>query len=116
LAFAFLLAFLAYPGSARAARDRVPAVDWAIGLLGAFTAAYIFLFYVALSTRPGQPTWLDLAVGIVGLVILLETTRRALGPPLVIVALVFLAYTFLGPYIPEVIQHKGASLSRVISH
>jgi TRAP transporter 4TM/12TM fusion protein len=116
LAFAFLLAFLAYPGSARAARDRVPAVDWAIGLLGAFTAAYIFLFYVALSTRPGQPTWLDLAVGIVGLVILLETTRRALGPPLVIVALVFLAYTFLGPYMPEVIQHKGASLSRVISH
>lgn len=116
LAFALLLAFLAFPGSKRAARDRVPAVDWGLGLIGAFVAAYIFLFYVSLSLRPGQPNTLDMAVGIVGLLILLETTRRALGPPLVFVALAFLAYTFLGPYMPEVIQHKGASVTRLISH
>ncbi|WP_162914671.1 TRAP transporter permease [Desertibaculum subflavum] len=116
LAFALLLAFLAYPGSRGAPRDRVPAVDWTIGLLGAFVAAYIFLFYVSLSTRPGQPNWADMVVGVGGLVILLEATRRALGPPLVVVALVFLAYTFLGPYMPEVIQHKGASVERLISH
>lgn len=116
LAFALLLTFLAYPGSKAASRARVPVVDWTVGLIGAFVAAYIFLFYVSLSTRPGQPNWADMAVGVAGLVILLEATRRALGPPLVIVALVFLAYTFLGPYMPEVIQHKGASVERLISH
>ena len=50
------------------------------------------------------------------MVLLLEATRRALGLPMVIVALVFLGYTFAGPYMPDLIAHKGASLSRAMSH
>ncbi|MDP2004523.1 MAG: TRAP transporter permease, partial [Rubrivivax sp.] len=50
-----------------------------------------------------------------GVVLLLEATRRALGLPMVIVALVFLGYTFGGPYMPDMIAHKGASLSRAAS-
>jgi len=116
LAFALFLCFLAYPAGRRSARDRVPIADWGLALIGAAVAAYIFVFYVSLSTRPGQPNTADLVIGVAGVLILLEATRRALGPPLVIVSLVFLTYTFLGPLMPEVIQHKGASISRVVSH
>jgi TRAP transporter 4TM/12TM fusion protein len=116
LAFAIFLAYLAYPALARSPRDRVPALDWVLAVVGALCASYLFVFYRELSTRPGQPTTQDLVVGVVGVVLLLEATRRALGLPMVIVALVFLTYTFGGRYMPDLIAHKGASLSRVVSH
>lgn len=116
LAFAVFLTFTAFPALKRSPRDRVPVLDWVIALVGALCAAYIFLFYVALSDRPGAPTDYDLVVGVVGMVLLLEATRRALGPPLMVVAIVFLIYTFAGPHMPDVIAHKGASLSKAMSH
>jgi TRAP-type uncharacterized transport system fused permease subunit len=116
LAFAIFLTFTAFPASKRSPRDRVPPSDWVIAVVGAFTAAYLFIFYEALSNRPGDPTTMDLVVGVAGLVLLLEATRRALGPPLTIVAIVFLIYTFAGPHMPDVIAHKGASLSKGMSH
>jgi TRAP transporter 4TM/12TM fusion protein len=116
LAFAIFLAYTAFPALKRSPRDRIPVQDWVFALVGAFCAAYIFLFYTELSDRPGIPTTTDLVVGVVGMVLLLEATRRALGPPLMVVALVFLTYTFAGPYMPEVISYKGASLSKVMSH
>ena len=116
LAFAIFLAFTAFPAFKRSPRDRIPIQDWAFALVGAFCAAYLFLFYNQLSERPGAPTTFDLVVGVCGMILLLEATRRALGPPLMVVALVFLLYTFFGPYMPEVISYKGASLSKVMSH
>ena len=116
LAFAVLLAFLAYPAFDRSPRAYVPVVDWVFALVGAFCAGYLFVYYRELATRPGQPTTQDLVVALTGIVLLLETTRRALGLPMVIVAVVFLGYTFGGPYMPDLIAHKGASLSRAMSH
>ncbi|HEX9770282.1 MAG TPA: C4-dicarboxylate ABC transporter, partial [Kiloniellales bacterium] len=88
LALAIFLAYTAYPALKRSPRDRIPIQDWVFALVGAFCAGYIFLFYVELSGRPGQPTTVDLIVSGVGMVLLLEATRRALGPPLMVVALV----------------------------
>jgi TRAP transporter 4TM/12TM fusion protein len=116
LAFAVFLAYMAYPATKYSRRDVVPVLDWVFALVGAFCAAYLFLFYRDLAQRPGQPTTVDLTVAVVGIVLLLEATRRALGLPMVIVALVFLVYTFGGPYMPDMIAHKGASLSRAMSH
>ncbi|MGI9333301.1 MAG: TRAP transporter permease [Gammaproteobacteria bacterium] len=116
LAFAIFLAFTAYPAFKRSPRDFIPPQDWLFAIVGAFCAAYLFLFYSELADRSGNPTTLDLAVGVAGLVLLLEATRRALGPPLMVVATVFLIYTFAGQYMPEVIAHKGASLSKAMSH
>ncbi len=116
LAFAIFLAFLVYPALSRSPRDRVPALDWLLAAVGAFCASYLFFFYRELSTRPGQPTTQDLVVAVVGMVLLLEATRRALGLPMVIVACLFLVYTFGGRYMPDMIAHKGASLSRVMTH
>ena len=116
LAFAVFLTFTAFPALKRSPRDRVPILDWVFALVGAFCAGYIFLFYVALSQRPGAPTDYDLVVSVIGMILLLEATRRALGPPLMVVAIVFLLYTFGGPYMPDVIAHKGASLAKTMSH
>lgn len=116
LAFAVFLAFLAYPASQRSPRDRVPLTDWVMALVGAFCAAYLFLFYRDLATRPGQPITQDIVAGVIGMVLLLEATRRVLGLPMVVVAIVFLIYTFGGPHMPELLAHKGASLSRAMTH
>lgn len=116
LAFAVFLGFLAYPAHKRSPRDFVPAIDWLLALVGAFCAAYLFTFYRELATRPGQPTTMDVWTAVVGIVLLLEATRRVLGLPMVIVATVFLGYTFAGPLMPELLAHRGASLDRAMTH
>ena len=116
LGFAIFLAFLAFPALKRSPRRRIPIQDWVIAVVGAFCATYRFWFYEALATRPGLPTDLDIFVSAVGLVLLLEATRRSLGPPLMAVALVFMGYTFFGnaAWVPDVIKYQGASLNRAM--
>jgi TRAP transporter 4TM/12TM fusion protein len=116
LAFAMFLAFTACPAFARSPRDRVPLADWVLALAGAFAAGYLFLFYRELAQRPGQPTTQDIVVATTGLLLLLEATRRAVGWPMALLALLFIAYSMGGPYLPEVLEHKGASLNRLMSH
>nr|WP_158118827.1 TRAP transporter permease [Vibrio cidicii] len=116
LTFAVFLAFTAYPALKNSPRDRIPLIDWLLALAGSFSAAYIYLFYTELAGRSGAPTTLDIIASVTGMILLLEATRRALGPPLMLVAAVFLLYTFAGPYMPEVIAHKGASLNKAMSH
>ncbi len=116
LAFALFLAFLAYPAYRSSPRRRIPALDWALAIAAAFCGAYIMLFYASLSTRPGSPITQDLVVSVLGLALLLEAARRALGLPMVVLALVFIAYIFGGRYMPDMIAHKGASLGKGMSH
>ncbi|WP_411794927.1 TRAP transporter permease [Halomonas sp. A29] len=116
LAFAMFLAFMAYPAFKRSPRDRIPIQDWVLALVGAFCAAYIFLYYAELSNRPGSPILRDVIVGVVGILVLLEATRRALGPPLAIVASLFLLYSLFGPYMPGILAHRGVSLYGLINH
>ena len=116
LAFAIFLAFLAFPALKRSPRDYIPIQDWVIALVAAFCTGYQFLFFLELSDRPGLPTQMDIVVSVIGLAVILEATRRALGPPLMVVAAVFMCYTFFGHLAPEVIQWKGASLNKAMSH
>jgi len=116
LAFALLLAFLAYPAFKRSPRDRVPLMDIALGLVAAACAAYLFLDYSQLAQRPGNLTTLDLVTACVGIPLLLEATRRALGPPLAIIALVFLVYSVAGPWMPGLLAHRGVSFTALANH
>jgi TRAP transporter 4TM/12TM fusion protein len=116
LAFAVFLAFLAYPALKRSPRHYIPLHDWIMALVAAFCAAYLFLFYDSLSQRPGAPNTQDVIVACIGIVLLLEATRRALGPPLMVVALVFLVYAFAGPYMPGILAHQGVSLHALVNH
>ncbi|WP_299260678.1 TRAP transporter permease [uncultured Kushneria sp.] len=116
LGFALFIAFLSWPALKRSPKDRVPATDWIMAAVAAFCALYIYLFYAQLSNRPGNPITQDVIVGVMGLILLLEGTRRALGPPLMIVALVFLGYSLAGPYMPGMLAHRGVSFEALINH
>jgi len=116
LAFAVFLSYTAYPSFKSSPRDYIPIQDWVLGMIAAFCASYLYFFYAGLAERPGDPTQLDIIVAVTGLVLLLEATRRALGPPLMVVAAIFCIYTFGGQFMPDVIAHKGASLNKGMSH
>jgi len=116
LGLALFLAYTAYPAFKSSSRTQIPAIDWLLALAGAFAGAYLFLFYNQLALRPGQPTLMDLVTAGAGIALLLEATRRSLGLPMVLVAAFFMLFTFAGPYMPEAVQHKGASLSRFLTH
>ena len=116
LSFAVFLSYTAYPTFKASPRDYIPVQDWIVALIGAFCSAYLLIFYTELSDRPGNPTQLDLIVAVIGMITLLEATRRALGPPLMVVATIFIIYTFGGAHMPDIIAHKGASLSKGMSH
>ncbi|MGO4388912.1 TRAP transporter permease [Microvirga sp. 2YAF29] len=116
LGLGLFLAYMAYPAFKRSPRAYVPPLDWVLALAGAFAGAYLFLFYRELAARPGQPTTMDLVTAGAGILLLLEATRRSLGLPMVIVALVFIGFTFGGPYMPDVLLHRGASISKFLQH
>jgi TRAP transporter 4TM/12TM fusion protein len=97
-------------------KDRVPIWEWALAIVGALCALYLFIFYRDIADRVGAPITQDYVAAVFGMLILLEATRRALGPALMIVASVFLMYTVLGPYMPSIIAHKGNSLSEIVNH
>jgi len=116
LAFALFLAYMAYPALKRSPRDRIPIQDWVLAAVAAFCGAYMFMFYEQLAQRPGAPILQDVIIGVVGILLLLEATRRALGPPLMIVASVFLIYSLAGPWMPGILSHGGVSLYGLINH
>jgi TRAP transporter 4TM/12TM fusion protein len=116
LGIGLFAAYLAYPFRKTSPKDRVPVPDWVFALVAGFCGAYLFLFYRELSTRPGQPTTIDFVTAVIGMLLLLEATRRVVGPPLAIIAALMLVYAFAGPWMPDVIQHKGVSLSKAVSH
>jgi len=63
-------------------KDRIPVWEWAMAVVGALSALYLFVFYDSISDRVGAPITQDFVVAVIGLMLLLEATRRALGPAL----------------------------------
>ena len=118
LAFAIFLAFLAYPALATSPRKRIPVQDWVMAGVGAFIALYGYFFYDKIVNSGGLADDTDKWVALVGLILLFEAARRALGPAMAIIATIFLGYVFFGSsdWVPEVIRWKGASLKKAMSH
>ncbi|MCX8192171.1 MAG: TRAP transporter permease, partial [Nitrososphaerales archaeon] len=90
--------------------------DIVLAILGALGGAYILIYYEELVYRVGAPTQLDVIFGAITLIMIIEATRRSVGLPLATIASVFILYTFLGPYMPGFLAHRGYSLMRVIDH
>lgn len=119
LALALALAFLAYPAAKTSPRDHIPLYDWALAILGAGAALYVFWFSreLAGTARSGLPTGAQIWIGAIGILVLLEASRRSLGPALTIVAAIFLAYSYFGQgwLIPDLIAHNGRSFTSIIN-
>ena len=121
LGFALLLAFLIFP---YARGKKVNFIDILIAITGAICCLYIYVFYDQLVDRGGILLKInftndftipvELMLGIIGILILLEATRRVIGVPLVVIAVCFLLFSYFGQYAPDIISHGGLSLKRLV--
>ena len=117
LSFGMVLAFLIYPMMKKPYfLTKIRWFGYTFATIGLVTASYIAVNYNEISLRPGNYTEFDIIIAVVAIIILLEAGRRVLGLALSIIAIVFLAYSYLGPYMPELIIHKGASLNKLAGH
>ena len=118
LAFAIFLAYMAYPALKSSPRHHIPVQDWIFALAGTFIALYGLFFYDKVVNNGGLADDVDKWVALVGLLLLFEAARRALGPAMATIAVIFLIYVFFGAsdWVPEVIRWKGASLKKAMSH
>ena len=112
--FLLLLTFLIYPVGKNAARDRIVWYDLGLAALGFALACYHWMFEGALIQRSGDPTWADLAVGTLVIVLLFEAARRVLGLALPIICATFLAYGLFGQYLPSLLAHRGYGFDQIV--
>ncbi len=120
LGFALLLAFLIFPISRG---KKISAFDVFISIVASFCCLYIYFFYDQLIDRGGVllnitlgeiNIPIELIIGTIGILILLEATRRVIGKPLAIIAIIFLLFSYFGQYAPDIISHGGLSLKRLV--
>ena len=129
LGFALLLTFLTYPLLKKNKNKNFNKIDVLISIIALSTALYIALFYEEIVYRNGillitnidflgikLSIPIELIIGIIAILLLLEATRRSIGLPLVIVASVFLIFSIFGQIMPEIISHQGLSLKRLVGY
>jgi TRAP transporter 4TM/12TM fusion protein len=115
LAFAMALAFAMYPMfRTEKTMTTIPWFNFLIGPAAVGGALYIFFNYDALNARSGMWSHLDIAMGMITILLLLKAARRTLGLALPIIAVLFMVYDYLGQNMPDLIAHKGASISKIV--
>jgi TRAP transporter 4TM/12TM fusion protein len=124
LAFAMVLLFLLIPAfkipkkrlGFLSITDRIPVMDYVFALAGALSAMYIVLDYEGIAMRAGVPLIRDMVMGTVLVVLVLEASRRVIGPALPIIAIAFTLYAFMGPHMPDLLAFKGVSARKYLSN
>jgi TRAP transporter 4TM/12TM fusion protein len=122
LAFAVTLIFLTLPASRRKQRQqpfattsRARLINYILAGLACLSALYIVFDWAGISMRAGMPIARDIVISVILIVLLLEASRRVIGPALAVIAIVFTLYAFMGPYMPSVFAFRGVSLPRYVS-
>jgi TRAP transporter 4TM/12TM fusion protein len=104
--------------------DRTPWYDLLFAVVAGLAVLYLYFDYTAIQLRQGIALQREVWLGLIFIVLLLEATRRSLGPALTVIAGIFLIYqlagpagalSFLAPIMPDLLAHRGASLARMIS-
>jgi TRAP transporter 4TM/12TM fusion protein len=126
MAFVLGLIFLVFPRSRRTydspvaagwhSPGGVPLSDWLLGIACAVSVLYIPWVFDDLAFRVGNPSTIDVVMGSVLFLTLLEATRRSMGWPLPLIALGFTVYAMAGPWFPGLLKHAGSSWSQMINH
>ncbi len=116
LAFVQFLAFLLFPASKSMPKNTLPLYDVVLAFIGSGCWCYYISNFEEIVRRAGAYTPLDIAVGILGIIILFESCRRIVGLPIMIIAGSFILYAFIGKYLPGFLNHRGYKLTRVVSH
>lgn len=117
LSFGICLVFLLCPTKKSWVKGgRFHPIDILFTVLAIIPPIYILVNYQHLILRAGTVTPTDAVVGLLGMVMVLEAARRIVGLPIVIVVLCFLAYGFLGPYMPGPLAHRGLTINQMVGH
>src|SRR4030042_3359823 len=109
LAFTLCLTFLIYPSSKKSFvknKEKIPFLDIILAVSGAGVCYYLVLFYDAMVVRSGLPNNLDLIMGGIAILLVLEATRRITGPALPIVVIIFLIFSYFGQIMPGFFAHR----------
>ena len=129
LGFGLFLAFLLFPLLKKNRSKKINILNFLLSIIAFCVTFYLFYNYEGLVYRNGVllkhtvsllgkefifPT--ELIIGGIGIILLLEATRRAIGIPLVGVASIFLIYSIFGQNMPELISHQGLSLKRLVGY
>ena len=116
VSFGSVIGFMMYRFGARTPHLGVPWYDWTLALLSVLCFVYLFIELDGLLFRTGAaPLPMDVVVGTVGTLLVLDLTRRSAGLALPIIAVVFLLYCVVGPWMPGVLYHKGFDLSMLFA-
>ncbi|HNZ92811.1 MAG TPA: TRAP transporter permease [Rectinema sp.] len=116
LSFGLALIYLLYPASKKWSFTKLHPLDALLAVAGALAPMYIIINYQKLVLRAGTATPMDIVFGIIGILLVLEAARRVVGIPMVVIAVVFIIYAFIGPYIPGKLAHRGANFETLIQH
>ena len=92
------------------------AIGWAIGLVGFGVGVYHWVFYYDLVHRASDLLPVDIAVGVVSLLVLFAVAWRLMGAALPIICLAFVAYALFGQHLPRPFDHRGYGFEQVIEH
>ncbi len=115
--FMSVLIFLLYPASRKKGQEKLKLYDVVLALLSIAGGLYILVDMENIVNRAGAPTQLDIILGIIMVLIVLEATRRAVGWVLPIVAITALVYAYFGPYMPGLLKHRGGySIARIFPY
>jgi TRAP-type uncharacterized transport system fused permease subunit len=122
LAFGMSLCFLAYPSFRSGRNKKISFIDFIFVAISLIATLYLYVDYEGLVNRQGILANFkifnfiipyELLLGLFGIILLLEATRRAIGTPLVIIALVFILFSIFGQIMPNLISHQGLSFSKL---
>ena len=114
--FAFVLVFLLYPSCKSFSRKSMHWFDVILAVVSGATMIYLIVNYQEIMYRGGVPTQLDLIFGALAIIFTFEVSRRIVGWPIVLVALVFVLYARFGRYLPGFFAHRGFTWTRIINH
>ena len=125
LAFALTLCFLIYPGKKKGSDHQIKLIDYFFVTLSIIATFYIVVDYEGLVYRQGILATAnffglniryEMILGAIGILLLLEATRRAIGLPLVCIAVIFLIFSIFGKQMPDLIAHAGLSITRLVGY
>src|SRR5690606_12114757 len=94
----------------------IPVLDWVFAIAGIVAALYVPWVFYDLAFRVGNPLTIDVVMGTILIVVLMEATQRAMGWPLPLLAILFMAYAYFERLMTGVLTHPGASWSNIVNH
>jgi TRAP transporter 4TM/12TM fusion protein len=110
------MTFFIYPVSRKSSRKTLPWYDIVFALLSVAVAVYVWVDYINFINRMGSPNTMDVIMGTLLIVLVLEASRRISGWPLVMLSLLFLLYGLFGRNLPGIFMHRGYDWKALVNH